>query len=128
MPKDGFRSITISQPVYDRFQKTYLQEKDELAVKGIRSLSGYVSYMLEESMTKSDNMTLHAPMLKKISVDDDRIVILDISKNRIAEVALQQGKIFCQLCEQDNCLHVGYALAQPDIYGALKEKGIQIPS
>lgn len=47
MPKKGFKSITVSEKVYDYLYKEYLKVKDEYAVKkGIRSFSGYVTYRL----------------------------------------------------------------------------------
>ena len=126
MPKGGFKSITVSDTVYDRFNASYQQKKSDLAHKGIRSLSGYVSHMLEERMQEDKVLARHAPLIKKISVDQDRIVLLDEMKNRIVEVTFQEGALFCQLCEEKDCLHVGYALAQPEIYEALTAKGIKV--
>ena len=126
MPKGGFKSITISDTVYDRFNDTYLQRKKDLAHKGIRSLSGYVSHMLEERMYEDEVLAKHAPLIKKISTDQDRVVLLDQMKNRIVEVTLQEDSLYCQLCEAKDCLHVGFALAQPEVYEALKTKGIKV--
>ncbi|EPA04554.1 hypothetical protein [Candidatus Nitrosarchaeum limnium] len=52
MPKAGFKSITVSETVYDKFQDVYQKNKDSLAMKGVNSFSGYVTYMLEEMMQK----------------------------------------------------------------------------
>jgi len=35
MPKPGFKSITISESVYDKFNQVYLKNKDELVMKGV---------------------------------------------------------------------------------------------
>lgn len=126
MPKGGFKSITISDTVYDRFNDSYQQKKNDLALKGIRSLSGYVSHMLEERMLEDDALARHAPLIKKLSVDQDRVVLLDGIKNRIVEVTLKEDSLFCQLCEETDCLHVGYCLAQPEVYEALTAKGIKV--
>ena len=128
MPKEGFKSITVSETVYKRFNDAFDNSKDALAVRGVRSLSGYISYMLEERMQENEAMAQHAPRMKKIAVDDDRVVLLDSKANRIAEVVLQNGKMFCQLCEEDNCLHVGFAYALPEVYAALSKKGIREPA
>ena len=50
MPKAGFKSITVSETVYDKFQEVYLKNKTDLTMKGVNSFSGYVTYMLEELM------------------------------------------------------------------------------
>ena len=123
MPKEGFRSITVSDVVYHRFNRSFTKKKDELAVKGIRSLSGYISYMLEDRMTEDDALAQYAPRLQKISVNDDRIVLLDTVKNRIAEVVVQNGVLFCQLCESDDCMHIGYAYALPEVGFMMKKSG-----
>ena len=87
MPKAGFKSITVSENVYDKFQEVYQKNKSDLAMKGVNSFSGYVTYMLEEMMQKDKTFARYAPKLEKISVDDDRVILKDNIKNRIAEVA-----------------------------------------
>ena len=127
MPKEGFKSITVSETVYQRFITTYNNNKDNLANKGIRSLSGYISHMLEERMLENEVMAQHAPRIKKIAVDGDRVVLLDTKLNRIAEVVAQNGVMFCQLCEENDCVHVGFSYALPEIYATLKEHGMTSP-
>ena len=70
MPKAGFKSITVSENVYDRFQEVYQKNKSDLAMKGVNSFSGYVTYMLEEMMQKDKTFARYAPKIEKISVDD----------------------------------------------------------
>lgn len=127
MPKEGFKSITVSETVYNRFNDAYVNSKENLTGQGIRSLSGYISYMLEERMMENEVMALHAPRMKKISVVDDHIVLLDSKLNRIAEVSIQNGALYCQLCEDSKCIHVGFAYALPEVYKALSEHGIKGP-
>ena len=84
--------------------------------------------MLEERMQENEVMALHAPRIKKISVDDDRVVLLDSKLNRIAEVAVQNAVMFCQLCEQNNCLHVGFAYALPEVHTVMSKHGVKEPT
>ena len=125
MPKPGFKSITISEAVYDKFNQVYQKNKDDLTMKGVNSFSGYVTYMLEEMMQKDKTFARYAPKLEKISVDDDRVILKDNIKNRIAEVAVQKGELFCQLCDEKNCVHVGFVWSIPEVYEALHAKGIR---
>ena len=127
MPKDGFRSITIPETVYDRFHDAYTGNKADLAVRGIRSLSGYLTHMLEEVMRLDEAVAGHTPRMKKVSVDDGRAVLLDRQENRIAEVAVRDGSLHCQLCEADNCLHVGFAHALPEACALLNGSGASGP-
>lgn len=127
MPKAGFKSITVSESVYERFYSSYQKKKDELSMKGINSFSGYVTYMLEEMMQKDKTFARYAPKLEKISVDDDRVVLKDNIKNRIAEVAIQRGELICLLCEEKDCVHVGFVFSLPDVYEVLNSRGIKNP-
>jgi hypothetical protein len=127
LPKEGFKSITVSEIVYNKFFDVYQKNKEDLLMKGVNSFSGYVTYMLEEMMQKDKTFAKYAPKIEKISVDEDRIILKDTIKNRIAEVAMQRGELFCQLCEDKNCVHVGFAWAIPEVYELLNAKGIKRP-
>ena len=125
MPKPGFKSITISEAVYDKFNQTYQKNKDELTMKGVNSFAGYVTYLLEDVMKKDKTFARYAPKLEKVSIDADRIILKDNIKNRIAEVAIQNGQLYCQLCEEKDCVHIGYVFGLPDVYEILNAKGIR---
>ena len=125
MPKPGFKSITISEAVYDKFNQTYQKNRDELTMNGVNSFAGYVTYLLEDVMKKDKTFARYAPKLEKVSVDSDRIILKDNIKNRIAEVAIQNGELYCQLCEEKDCVHVGYVFGLPDVYEVLNSKGIR---
>ena len=125
MPKPGFKSITISEAVYDKFNQTYQKNRDELTMKGVNSFAGYVTYLLEDVMKKDKTFARYAPKLEKVSIDSDRIILKDKIKNRIAEVAIQNGELYCQLCEEKDCVHVGYVFGLPDVYEVLNSKGIR---
>lgn len=127
MPKAGFKSITISEQVYDRFYEVFEKNKTELMRRGVNSFSGYVTYMLEQMMQKDKTFARYAPKIEKIAVDEDRVVLKDNIKNRIAEVAVQRGELFCQLCEQKDCVHVGFVFSLPDVYEILNSKGVKHP-
>ena len=127
MPKDGFKSITVSETVYNKFYDVYQKNKQDLTMKGVNSFAGYVTYMLEETMQKDKTFAKYAPKLEKVSVDEDRVLIKDNIKNRIAEVAIQRGELYCQLCEDKNCFHIGFVFSLPDVYEILNSKGIKRP-
>ena len=125
MPKAGFKSITISEEVYNRFHDIYKKSKHELAMKGVNSFAGYITFMMEDLMQKDDTFARYAPKLEKISIDDDRVVVKDNIKNRIAEVAVQNNELYCLLCEEKNCVHVGFVFSLPEIYEVLNSRGIK---
>lgn len=127
MPKAGFKSITVSDTVYDRFQEVYRKNKKGLTMKGVNSFSGYVTYTLEQMMQKDRTFAMYAPRIEKVMVDADRVVLKDNIKDRIVEVAVQKGELFCQFCEEGDCVHVGFVFSLPDVYEVLNARGIRQP-
>jgi hypothetical protein len=125
MPKPGFKSITISETVYDKFFDVYEKNKDRLIMKGVNSFAGYITYMLEDSMAKDKTFAKYAPKLEVISIEEDRVIIKNNIQNRIAEIVLQRGEMYCQLCEAKDCHCIGYVWSIPEIYEKLNSKGIR---
>ncbi|HMK33050.1 MAG TPA: hypothetical protein VK431_05445 [Nitrosopumilaceae archaeon] len=125
MPKAGFKSITVSEDVYNKFHEVYKKNKEDLAMKGINSFAGYITFMMEDLMQKDETFARYAPKLEKISVDDNRVVVKDNIKNRIAEVAIQNGELYCLFCEEKDCVHVGFVFSLPDVYEVLNARGIK---
>jgi predicted CopG family antitoxin len=64
MPKAGFKSITVSEEVYDKFYDVFEKNKSELMMKGVNSFSGYVTYMLEQMMQKDKTFARYAPKIE----------------------------------------------------------------
>ncbi|MFL6396059.1 MAG: hypothetical protein ACJ706_02720 [Nitrososphaeraceae archaeon] len=104
MPKAGFKSITVSENVY-KFFEVYEKSRKELELKGITSFSGYLTSMIEEMMEKYEAFAKHAPLIEKIAVDSDRIILKDNKRNRIAEVLLKNDELQCLLDESSLCTH-----------------------
>lgn len=128
LPKVGFKSLTLSDTVYNRVYSVYESNKKELNAKGVNSFSGYVTSMLEETMQRDKNFAIHAPRIEEVSVADDQIILKDNISSRIAEIVFQNDQLYCYLCEKNDCIHIGYAFSIPAIYKRLSERGIRNPS
>src|ERR687886_2457536 len=116
MPKAGFKSITVSENVYKKFFEIYEKSKKELELKGITSFSGYLTSMMEEMMIKYEAFAKHAPFMEKISIDQNRAIVKDNKRNRIAEVLFKNGELQCLLDERTDCVHVGFVYSLPELY------------
>jgi len=119
IPKPGFKSITISEAVYEIYNQAYLKNNNSVTMMGVYSFAGYVTYLLEDVLKKDKTFARYAPKLEKVSVDADRIILKDNIKNRFAEVAIQNGDLYCLLCEEKDCVHIGYVFGLPDVYEVL---------
>ena len=115
MPKVGFKSITVNEKIYDRFYQIFFDQKEKLAMKGVNSFSGYVTHCLEEMMRKDETFSKFTPKIEKISVDDSRVILNDIVKNRIVEIQFVENKLCCMLCDQEECKHVGFCESMPEV-------------
>jgi hypothetical protein len=127
MPKPGFKSITVSENVYNKFFKVYEKRKNDLELKGITSFSGYLTSMMEETMIKHEAFAKQAPFIEKISIDIDRVLLKDNKKNRIVEVILKNGELRCLVDEKTDCIHIGFVYSLPEVYMIMNSKGIRIP-
>ena len=127
MPKQGFKSITVSEHVYNKFFEVYDKRKKDLELKGITSFSGYLTSMMEEMMIKHEIFSKYAPFMEKISIDQDRIIIKDNKKNRIVEVILKDGELLCLLDERKDCIHIGFVYSIPEMYKLTNNKGLKAP-
>ena len=122
MPKPGYKSITVSEHVYNKFFKVYEKNKKGLEIKGVRSFSGYLTSMMEEMMLRYEAFAKHAPYIEKLSIDQNRVVLQDNKRNRIAEVLLKEGELQCLLDEKSDCVHVGFVYSLPELYNNEKVK------
>jgi hypothetical protein len=127
MPKAGFKSITVSENVYKKFFEIYEKNKKELELKGITSFSGYLTSMMEEMMIKYEAFAKHAPFMEKLAIDQNRVIVKDNKRNRIAEVLLKNGELQCLLDERSDCVHVGFVYSLPETYCIINSKGIKVP-
>jgi hypothetical protein len=128
MPKPGFKSITVSENVYKKFFGVYEKNKKGLELKGVTSFSGYLTSRMEEMMIKDEVFAKHSPFIEKIAVDQNRVILKDNKKNRIAEVLMNNGELQCLLDERSDCVHVGFVYSLPELYGIISSKGIKVPS
>ena len=61
-------------------------------------------------------MPSNAPYIEKLSIDQNRVVLKDNKRNRIAEVMLKEGELQCLLDERADCVHVGFVYSLPELY------------
>lgn len=124
MPKPGFKSITVSENVYNKFFKSYERNKSGLELKGITSFSGYLTSMMEEVMLKNETFAKHSPYIEKLSMDGNVIVLKDNKVNRIVEITLENGELQCLLDRKKDCIHIGFVYSLPQVYDILVEKAV----
>jgi hypothetical protein len=124
MPKPGFKSITVSENVYNKFFQSYERSRSGLELKGITSFSGYLTSLMEEVMLKNETFAKHSPYIEKLSIEGNVIILRDNKVNRIVEIALENGELRCLLDQKKDCIHIGFVYSLPQVYEILVEKTI----
>lgn len=116
MPKAGFKTITVTDLVYDTFEKIYLDNKEEYAMKGISSFSGYITDKIETIMKNFNVTEKYPPRFKVITIEETRIVLKDGKIDRIVEISIKKGMLTCHLCNSEKCPHIGFCYSLHQIY------------
>ena len=122
MPKEGFSVVTITQQAHDRAKQRYNQKvKSEKLTK---SFSKYVNDIIIEKVEADENLALTAPFMEKIGLDGNSIMIKDNKLGRLVEVQIKGKELICFQCKKNDCVHIGFAYAIPEVYHVMSmQKG-----
>ena len=125
----GYMNLSITIPVYERYKQTYQKNKEQLTRKGITSFAGYITSTLEEMMEKNEIFGRWAPFMQEFGFDEgtNTIYIKDNRTNRIAGVTVREKSLTCDVDQKDDCVHVGFAYALPEVYKLMEKLGIRPP-
>ena len=116
MPKSGFKSITVTDFVYDTFEKIYLDNKEEYSMNGINSFSAYITDKIETIMKNHNITEKYSSRFKVITIEDERIILKDSKIDRIVEISIEKGMLLCQFCNTEKCSHIGFCYSIHQIY------------
>ena len=114
MPKEGFSVITITEQAYDKARLMYGQ-KVKSGVEN-KSFSRYVNDLIVDRIEADENLSFMAPFMQKAFLQDNSIMIKDNKIGRIAEVQVHGKELVCLYCKKNDCVHVGFAYAIPEVY------------
>ena len=117
MPDRGFRTITVTDQIYEQVKQRAKKEN--------KSVATFASQALEIMLFVEDKFSKYVPFLELISLDSDEVVIRDNKKDRIAGVKAKtadNGKIrfYCELDDTDYCPHTAFAAALPQVRNAVR--------
>lgn len=122
MPKEGFSVITITQLAHDKARQRY-ERKLKTGQLENKSFSKFVNDLIIETIEADENLSLQAPMMQKVGLQDNSIMIKDSKIGRIVEVQVHGKELVCMYDERKDCVHVGYAYAIPEVYRVMSERG-----
>ncbi len=76
--------------------------------------------MFPIGVTRHDAFAKHVPYMESY-LYQNRVVLKDNKRNRIAEVMLKEGELQCLLDERGDCVHVGFVYSLPELYNTNDE-------
>ena len=116
MPRKGWTSITLTNEMIEDLDKII---KSDLGKRyGFKSRADFVTRACRRYLDEVN------PPYKHINMMDDNVKICDFDRDRIATIYFKNpGGAHCDLCDADDCKHIDYALAQPDVQKALEKHG-----
>ncbi|HXG08133.1 MAG TPA: hypothetical protein VNI77_12500 [Nitrososphaera sp.] len=79
------------------------------------TLQDYVNEVLLMNIEKDEFLKDYAPSLSLDAMTETSLFIKDARKDRTAEVVIKDSQLVCYLDESNDCDHVHFALALPEL-------------
>lgn len=96
------------------FKETYNAMK-VVAARKRWSAKDYINTVLMEAIERDKFLRSYAPSLSKVGYEDDILFIWDTKLGKTAEIYLRDRSLYCSVCESNDCVHIHYALALPEV-------------
>lgn len=106
-------TVAIEDAIYSR-------AKARAEARGM-TLQDYVNETLLFNIEKDDFLRKYAPYIETVAVAGT-IVLRDHKIGKVAEIYLKNGTLYCSHDESNDCMHIHFALAMPEV-AKLKAKG-----
>jgi hypothetical protein len=78
------------------------------------NVKDYVNSVLLEAIERDRFLQSYAPSLSKIGYEGSILFIRDARKNETTEIYLRERALYCNVCDEKDCVHIHYALALPE--------------
>ena len=62
-------------------------------------------------------------VLEHFNVKEDHVTVIDYRRRMFADVYFREGRAYCELCGEEDCEHIKYALSLSKLQKALERKG-----
>lgn len=116
MPKPGQKTITMSGKTLSELERKYGLEKMK------RPNLSFAAFVSESALIELERrkMLKEAQFISLMGFTDDTVILKDVRKNgRLIEVQIRNKDLKCISENTSDCIHVGFALALPEVRRAL---------
>lgn len=111
----------MSGQVLTELETKYQEEKNK------RPTLSFAAFIAESALMELEHRRLirEAASISLVGLFDNTITLKDArNKERFVEVQIKEKSIKCLADNVDSCIHVGFALALPEVRKILKDRGI----
>jgi hypothetical protein len=118
LPQKGQKTITISGKTLQKLEQKYRSQ-----VAKQPNLS-FASFIAESAIIELERRQIlqQAQLISLIGFGEDIVILKDAKKqNRLIEVQIRDKRLKCITEDKFDCIHVGFALALPEVRKALDE-------
>jgi predicted CopG family antitoxin len=117
MPDRGFKTITVTEQLYERIKQKAKKEK--------KSAASYVSDVLVNMLYVDEKFSNYVPFLELVALESSEVIIRDVKKDKIADVRTRRTdgsklELYCTLDQTDYCPHTAFAAALPQVLNATR--------
>ena len=119
MPQAGQKTITISGARLKKLEDRYVKEKIE------HPTLSFSAFITESALMELErkNILREAQLISLIGENNGIITLKDFQRNTtFIEIQIKDTNLFCVTDKTDNCIHVGFALALPEIRKRIRNK------
>ena len=110
----GSKNIPVRPKLVEMLAKRWNQHK--IRVEGAHPrFGGFANDLLERMLAKYEFMEKYMPEYSYIGINQNMMMIKDAKLNMIVDVQLKNGKLYCNYDKSQNCGHVMFAIAIPEI-------------
>lgn len=112
MPQPGQKSVTVSGATLKQLEKKYNAEKDK---RPSLSFSGFIAESAILELERRDILR-ESQLISVIGFHENILTLKDSRKKpRYVEIYLNNGQLSCDLDKSTECIHIGFAIALPEI-------------
>ncbi len=112
MPREGYKTVNIPAMIAKA-----VENSEVYRITNPKSFHSWVIETIENTILKERFLEKYMPKLSLVSVANDSIIIRDKKARgeRLAEITIINDAIWCQLDRSENCQHIRYVLALPEL-------------
>jgi|SRR5579875_1296438 len=119
MPKEGYSVVTITVEAHQKAHSFYLRQVKSGKLDG-KSFSRYVNDLIMDRIEADEALSRVAPFMQKVGLQDSSILLRDNKLGRMVEVQIKGKELICFQCQKNDCVHVGFSYAIPEVYRVMR--------